>query len=53
MIKIGGRYGGFRTVSSRSCSGITAELIETDAEGVQTVLTRYEINGIAEACEVC
>lgn len=52
MIKIGGRFGGFRTLSTHTCNDIFAELIEIDNDGVQTVLTTYEIIGIKKACQV-
>lgn len=52
VVKIGGRFGGFRTLSTRSCSGIEAELIETNRKGISTLLTKYEISEIKEACEV-
>lgn len=52
MVKLGSRFGGFRTLSTRTCHDLVAELVEADSEGKSTTLTTYDVSGIDEACKV-
>lgn len=52
IVKIGGIFEGFRTLTIRTCHDLEIEFFETDADGKSVLLTKSEVTGIKENCMV-